>query len=172
MKKNKKNKIVFLMTLLFASSFPLLSYGAVLFCTLAPSPTLGVLLSYITCILTGFVVPLIFALAMVMFIWGVVQYVINTDEEAKKQKGKMFMIWGIIALTVMTSVWGLVGIVGNTFGIKNVIPTLPTGDTGSGTSINTNQTAPTFTNTNTTINTSPTLPNNITGFEGPTTGGL
>ena len=74
---------------------------------------------YITCILTKSVVPLIFALAIAMFVWGVVQYVINSDEEAKKEKGKQFMIWGIIALTVMVSVWGLVRVLGDTFGINS-----------------------------------------------------
>lgn len=68
------------------------------------------------------VIPLIFALAVVMFVWGVVQYVINSDEEAKKAKGRQFMIWGIIALAVMLSVWGLVKILGNTFNIDYVVP--------------------------------------------------
>lgn len=87
---------------------------------------IGDLLKYVTCIIANSVIPLIFALAVVIFIWGVVQYVINTDEEAKRAKGRQFMIWGIIALTVMVSVWGLVAILRNTFGIKNVLPTLPT----------------------------------------------
>jgi len=86
-------------------------------CPLANRPTLGVLFNYITCILTKSVVPLIFTLAIVLFIWGVIQYVINTEDEAKKKKGKSFMIWGIIALAVMTSVWGIVAVLGKTFGI-------------------------------------------------------
>jgi len=77
------------------------------------------LLTYATCIIKTSVIPLIFAVAIVMFIWGVVQFVINTDDEAKKTKGRQFMIWGIIALTVMVSVWGLVSILGNTFGINS-----------------------------------------------------
>lgn len=80
-------------------------------------PKLGDLLNYITCLINDSIIPLIFSLSVVMFIWGVVQYVINSDEEAKKEKGKQFMIWGIIALTVMISVWGLVQIVGDTFKI-------------------------------------------------------
>ena len=52
------------------------------------------------------------------------QFVINDSEESKKAKGRNFMIWGIIALAVMVSVWGLVGILENTFGINNVLPTL------------------------------------------------
>ncbi|MSU44909.1 hypothetical protein EXS45_01890 [Candidatus Nomurabacteria bacterium] len=87
-------------------------------CSLAGNPKFQDLLCYITRIINDSVIPLIFTLAVVMFVWGVVQFVINSDEEAKKEKGKQFMLWGIIALTVMVSVWGLVGILGSTFGIN------------------------------------------------------
>lgn len=97
-------------------------------CTLPNNPTFGKLISYATCILSKSIIPLILGFAMVLFIWGVVQYVINTDDETKKKKGKQFMIWGIVALAVMTSVWGLVRILGNTFGVNTtVIPQLNTG---------------------------------------------
>lgn len=84
--------------------------------------TFQVFSSFIVCNINKGVIPLIFALALMMFVWGVVQYVINSSEEAKKEKGRQFMIWGIIALAVMVSVWGLVRILGNTFGIDYVIP--------------------------------------------------
>ena len=86
---------------------------------LGDNPKFQDLLVYVTCIIGKAVIPLIFTLAMAMFIWGVVQYVINGSDEAKKQKGRDFMIWGIIALAVMVSVWGLVNILGNTFGIDS-----------------------------------------------------
>lgn len=89
------------------------------FCSFTTNNTkLQDLLKYTSCIINTAVIPLIFALAMAMFIWGVVQFVINSDEEAKKEKGRQFMIWGVIALTVMVSVWGLVAILGNTFGLN------------------------------------------------------
>jgi len=93
-------------------------------CSLGSNPNLGGLLNYATCFINSSVIPLIVSLAIAMFIWGVVQYVINSDEEAKKEKGKQFMIWGIIGLTVMIGVWGLVKIVGVTFGIEYAIPQL------------------------------------------------
>ena len=43
---------------------------------------------------------------------------IHADEEAKRAQGKQYMIWGIIALAVMLSIWGLVGVLKNTFGIN------------------------------------------------------
>jgi len=93
-------------------------------CTLVVNSNLGELINYTTCIINNSVIPLIFSLAVAVFIWGVVQFVINTEDETKREKGKQFMIWGIIGLVVMVGVWGLVKIVGSTFGIEYVIPQL------------------------------------------------
>ena len=98
--------------------------------TLPAKPKLGDLFNYVTCLISNSVIPLIFALAVVMFVWGVVQYVINSEEEAKKAKGRQFMLWGIIALAVMVSIWGLVSILGNTFSISNTIPQVNTQNQG------------------------------------------
>ncbi len=93
-------------------------------CTLISNPKLGDLLSYITCIINKSVFPLIFTIAVVVFVWGVVQYVLlGADDESKRTKGRQFMVWGILALSVMISVWGLVKIVTNTFNVSN--PTVP-----------------------------------------------
>lgn len=93
------------------------------------NPTFQDLIIYVIGIVNDAVIPLVFAIAVVLFIWGVVQYVINAQDSEKKAKGRQFMIWGIIALAVMISVWGLVRILGNTFGLKtNVLPQVrPTG---------------------------------------------
>ena len=74
------------------------------------------------------VVPLLIALAVVYFVWGVVQYVISSDEEAKTT-GRNRMIFGIIGLAVIIGMWGLVNLLGNTFGLNNAgneeLPTVP-----------------------------------------------
>jgi hypothetical protein len=82
------------------------------------------LLGFATCVIDSAVIPLIFTIAVLAFIWGVVNFfIINSDEEAKRAQGKQFMIWGIIAIAVMLCVWGLAGILGNTFGINtSVLP--------------------------------------------------
>ncbi len=90
-------------------------------CSLVGNPKFQDVLCYITNIINDSVIPLIFTFAVVVFIWGVVQFVINSSEEAKKEKGRQFMLWGIIALAVMVSVWGLVGILTATFGIDGSI---------------------------------------------------
>jgi len=121
-----KKKIIFLFSLIIFS-IPFFSFADTLGCSLPASKVMiGDLFSYATCIISTSVIPLIMSLAVVMFIWGIVQYVISGDDEKKKEKGRNFMIWGIIALAVMVSVWGLVAILRNTFGIQNVIPQVKT----------------------------------------------
>lgn len=84
---------------------------------------IGGLFNYITCTISSTIIPFIFAVAIVMFLWGVVQLVVNADDAEKKEKGRSFMIWGIIALTVMVGVWGLVKVLGATFNLNtSVLP--------------------------------------------------
>ena len=91
-------------------------------CTLPNNPKFADVLNYFTCTIDQSVIPFIFAVAMVSFVWGAVKFfIINSDEEAKREQGKQFMIWSIIALAVMISVWGLVNIVSVTFGIHNSV---------------------------------------------------
>lgn len=95
-------------------------------CDLSSSPKLQDLFTHVTCIIYKSIIPMLFALAVAMFVYGVVQYVINTSDEGKREKGKTYMVWGIIGLTVMVSVWGLVSILGGTFGVDtSVIPQGP-----------------------------------------------
>ncbi len=72
-------------------------------------------------------VPILIALAIVYFVYGVVMYVIADDEEAKT-KGRDSIIYGIIGLAVIVGVWGLVNILVKTFvpNQNNSTITLPT----------------------------------------------
>jgi hypothetical protein len=66
--------------------------------------------------LISLTVPVLISLGVLAFMWGIVLYLFKGD----KAEGRMFMVWGIIALFVMTSVWGLVGILrGTLFGNTN-----------------------------------------------------
>ena len=53
------------------------------------------------------VVPLLYALAFLFFLYGAVRYFFLEEEEAKKQ-GKDFAIWGLVGIVVMFTVWGFV----------------------------------------------------------------
>lgn len=85
------------------------------------------ILSWIKCIIGAGVIPLIFALAFVFFLWGVLKF-IGASDSTKKEEGKKFIIAGLVGLFVMVSVWGIIAIVGNTLGTNNsnVVPLLQT----------------------------------------------
>lgn len=86
-------------------------------CKLPDKAKIQDIFDYVSCIISKSIIPLIFTLAVAFFVWGVVQYMLASADEHKKEMGKQYMVWGIIALTVMVSVWGLVNLVGNTFGL-------------------------------------------------------
>jgi len=70
--------------------------------------------------------PLVGLLALVYFFWGIALFIFQSGDEKKVEEGKSKMKWGIVALFVMVSVWGLVSvlqndIVGNT-DMGGVIP--------------------------------------------------
>ncbi len=77
-------------------------------------PTIQSMLCKIGDILNA-IVPILIALGIVYFVWGVVSYVIASDEEAKTT-GRDRMIFGIIGLAVIIAVWGLVHVLTATFG--------------------------------------------------------
>lgn len=66
-------------------------------------------------------VPILIAVAVIWFIWNVFKYVIVENDD-DKEKARSSMIWGIIAIAVMVSVWGLVRILTSTFNTTGVSP--------------------------------------------------
>ncbi len=58
-------------------------------------------------------IPLVIALSLLYFSWGLFQLVKTNNENAREDAIKM-MTFGILALFVMVSVWGLVNILTTT----------------------------------------------------------
>lgn len=79
-------------------------------------------------IINSILVPVIFALAFIVFIYGVARsYIFSRGDEGEVKKGHQLVLWGVIGFVVMVSLWGLVNVVANTFGLGGVgAPTPPT----------------------------------------------
>ncbi len=64
------------------------------------------------------VVPLLFAFAVLFFLFGVFKYfILGGESEKDRGEGKKFILWGLLALALMVSAFGLVRIFMNTFGL-------------------------------------------------------
>lgn len=74
-------------------------------------------------------VPVLFAVAFIVFIWGAFDtFILGASSDDVKERGKSLMLWGLIGFFVMVSIWGLVNILtgtvsfGNTTGVTGGTP--------------------------------------------------
>ena len=58
---------------------------------------------------------LVFAAGFLMFMWGLVVFMANVENESKRKEGKSHMLWGIVGMFIMVSVYGIVALLDNTF---------------------------------------------------------
>ncbi|HYD93375.1 MAG TPA: hypothetical protein VEB18_02890 [Candidatus Paceibacterota bacterium] len=58
-------------------------------------------------IVDGLIVPLLYALAFIFFLIGIVRLLFS-QSETERSKGRDFALWSVIGFAVIFSVWGLV----------------------------------------------------------------
>jgi hypothetical protein len=75
-------------------------------------------------IIENIIIPIVMGLALLTFLLGVVNFIKNGGKDEERTKGRQFMLWGIIGLAVMVSVWSLVRILTNTVGQPLTLPSL------------------------------------------------
>ncbi|MEK7477855.1 MAG: hypothetical protein AAB645_00605 [Patescibacteria group bacterium] len=60
------------------------------------------------------ILEIIFVLGFIIFLWGVVEFIWYADSDQGKETGKSHMIWGVVGMFVMVSVFGLLHLIENT----------------------------------------------------------
>jgi hypothetical protein len=88
---------------------------------------LTTLINFFTCTIMNAVIPLLIALSVAGFVYGIMKFFLNPDNEEKRKAGKGFMLWGLITLFVIVTLWGVVAIFSSTFlnGAAPILPQLP-----------------------------------------------
>ncbi|OGZ11569.1 MAG: hypothetical protein A3D67_00185 [Candidatus Lloydbacteria bacterium RIFCSPHIGHO2_02_FULL_51_22] len=125
--KRKKQFIANLLAVMCLLVAPILAFAIT--AVPATTGTGGVILGKIIDLML-LVIPLVFGLAFLVFLWGIYKY-IRAAEEGDKAEGRNTIIYGIIGLFVMVAVWGLVKVIGTTFNIglstgSGTLPGFPT----------------------------------------------
>jgi uncharacterized membrane protein len=65
------------------------------------------------------IVQLMFAVAIIVFVYGVIQMVIKGEDAEARAKSKMSIMGGLIGMLIMLSAWGIIYLISNTVsGIK------------------------------------------------------
>ena len=103
------------------ASVPLFSYAAGPSITCSTALQTGNLTSvtkimeFCICFISTYMIPLIVGLGIVYYVWNAVTLIKNADSEKGRQAGQQALLWGIVALVAIVSVWALVKIVTTSF---------------------------------------------------------
>jgi uncharacterized membrane protein YidH (DUF202 family) len=61
------------------------------------------------------IATLLMAVAVAYFLFGVMKFVQNQDNEDAQTEGKKHMLWGVVGLFIMVSVWGILNFINSFF---------------------------------------------------------
>ena len=95
---------------------------------LAASNDLGVFSDLATNLLNlvnGTLIPLMFAVAILAFFYGVFKYlIVGGGDESKRAEGRQLMLWAILGFVVMVSLYGIISLVSSSLGIDQNVDTV------------------------------------------------
>ena len=69
-------------------------------------------------------ITLMFAGAMVYFLYGVMQYYINQNSPAERETGQQHIMYGLIGMFIMFGVYAILGLIQKTLGVSVANPNL------------------------------------------------
>lgn len=79
---------------------------------------LQVSLLMISMFINNILIPLLFSIAFLVFLWNAARYfIIGGSDPAGREQAKMFALWSIIAFVLMVSIWGIVNMLVSSFGL-------------------------------------------------------
>lgn len=81
--------------------------------------SIGEFLNKVSDAIVNPLIRLMFAAATIVFAWGIVQFIGSAQNDEKREEGKRTMLWGIIGMFIMISVYGIVAALLGTFGIDS-----------------------------------------------------
>jgi uncharacterized membrane protein YidH (DUF202 family) len=66
-------------------------------------------------------IVLMFAVALAYFLYGVVEFLTNAENQEKRTDGKSHMFWGVVGMFIMVAVFTIMSIITNTIGADKYI---------------------------------------------------
>lgn len=102
-KQNMKNSLRLFIPAVIVVATPLTAFAQ------APAipPTVLKFVGKISTEILNPLIALMFAVALLVFIWGVARYIWSPDDESLRESGRKSMLWGIIGMVIMVSVFGI-----------------------------------------------------------------
>ena len=83
-----------------------------------PSAAFATVLAPIITNIVNPIILLMFAVAIIMFAWGVIEMMLKGDDSTAREKGRWHMLAGVIGIFIMTSAWGIIWFISDTIAGK------------------------------------------------------
>jgi hypothetical protein len=64
------------------------------------------------------VLLVVFALGFTLFLYGLVEFLWKLNGEGDTKEGKQHMLWGIVGMLIMVSVYGIINVIDSTFNLN------------------------------------------------------
>ncbi|GIW69107.1 MAG: hypothetical protein KatS3mg100_601 [Candidatus Parcubacteria bacterium] len=61
---------------------------------------------------------LLMVIATALFLWGAARFILNADNPQERERGRKHLVWGLVGLFVMTSVYFILRVALATFGVQ------------------------------------------------------
>lgn len=62
-------------------------------------------------IIDGYLIPLVFSIAFLFFIWGIFKYFIAGGDKVESQEaGKKFLMYGLSGFVIIIGIWGIINL--------------------------------------------------------------
>lgn len=70
------------------------------------------------------IILLLAAVAFVVFLWGVFEFIAHAGDETKRKEGKSAILWGLVGLVIIFGAYGVINIALGTFNLPDIRQTI------------------------------------------------
>jgi hypothetical protein len=81
--------------------------------------SIGVFLNRISAAILDPLIFLLFAVATIVFAWGMVKFIVGAGDPTNREEGKKAILWGVVGMFIMMGVYGIIRVVLNTFSVPS-----------------------------------------------------
>jgi uncharacterized membrane protein YidH (DUF202 family) len=60
------------------------------------------------------IIILLVAVSVVVFVWGIIEFVSGAESSDRREAGKSHLIWGIVGLTIIVSTFAIIRVLQST----------------------------------------------------------
>lgn len=62
-------------------------------------------------------IGILFGVALIVFLWGIATFIMQSDSDQQREMGKKHMLWGLVGMLIMVSFLAIMRIIANTIGV-------------------------------------------------------